>query len=93
MFDKDETLPNHENSTNPVIKCILQCVKDSISLVANKWTGISDHKKKMMSTVVDGDIGHFDNKTDRNGMKSLDDTKVDDIRSQVGCFDSPDDRV
>ena len=28
VFDKDETLPNHENSANPVIKCVLQWVKD-----------------------------------------------------------------
>ena len=44
VFDKDETLPNHENSANPVIKR-LQWVKDYISLVANKWTRMSDHKK------------------------------------------------
>ena len=32
VFDKDGTLPSHENSANPVIKCVLQWVKDSISL-------------------------------------------------------------
>ena len=91
VFDKDQTLPNHENSANPVIKCILQWVKDSISLVTNKWTRISDHKKKLMSNALDGDIGHFDSKIDMTGMKSSDDIKVDDIRSPVGRFDSPDD--
>ena len=91
VFDKDETLLNHENSANPVIKCVLQWVKDSISLGANKWTRISDHKKNMMSNGIDGDIGYFDNKIDMAGMKSSDDTKVDDIRPQRGHFVSPDD--
>ena len=36
VFDKYETLPNRENSANPVIKCVLQWVKDSTSLLANK---------------------------------------------------------
>ena len=66
-------------------------MKDSISLVANKWTRTSDHKKKMMSNAIDGNIGHFDNEIDKTGMKSYDDTKVDNIRLQVGRFVSPDD--
>ena len=85
VFVKDETLPNHEISANPVIK-YLQWVKDKISLVANKWTRISDHKKTMMSNAIDGDIGHCDNKIDMTGMKSS-----DDIRPQVGHFVFPDD--
>ena len=36
VLDKDETFPNHENSANPVIKYVLQWVKDSVSLVSNK---------------------------------------------------------
>ena len=36
VFDKYEALPNHENSDNPVIKCVLQFVKDSISLLPTK---------------------------------------------------------
>ena len=91
VFDKDETLPNHENSANPVIKYVLQWVKDYISLVANKWTRISDHKKNMRSNPIEGDIGHFDNKIDMSVRKSSDDTKVDDIRLRVGHFVSPDD--
>ena len=66
-------------------------MKDSISLVANKWTRISDHKKNIMSNAIVGDIGHFDNKCNMTGMKSSDDTNVDDIRPQVGHFGSPDD--
>ena len=91
VFDKDEILPNHENSASPVIKYVLLWVKDSISLVANKWTRIWDHKKNMTSNAIDGDIGHFDNKIDMIGMKSSDDTKLDDIRLQVGHFVSLDD--
>ena len=70
LFDKDEILPNHENSENSVIKYVTQWVKDSISLVAKMWTRKSDHKKNMMSNAIDGDIGHFDNKIDMIGMKS-----------------------
>ena len=47
------------------------------SLVANKWTRISDREKNMMSNAIDDDIGHSDIKT---GMKISDDSKVDDIR-------------
>ena len=46
VFDKDETFPKHENSANPVIKYVLQCVKDSISLVATKWTRIWDQQEE-----------------------------------------------
>ena len=91
MLDNEVTLPDPENSATPVIKCVLQWVKDSISLVAKKWARISDHKKKTMSNAVDGDIGHLQNKIYMNGMKSSDDTKVDDIRPQVGHFVSPED--
>ena len=35
--------------------------------------------------------GHFDNKIDMTGMKSLDGTKVDNTRPQVGRVVSPDD--
>ena len=89
VLDKDGTLPNPENSSNPMIKCVLQWVKDSISLIANNWTRISNHKKKMMNNAIDGNIGHFDNEIDMTSMKSLDDTKVDNIRSHVGRFVSP----
>ena len=80
VFDQDETLPNHENSANPVNKYVLQWVE------ANRWTRKKDYKKNMMSNASDGDIGYFDNKIDMTGMKSSDDTKVDDIRPQVGHF-------
>ena len=52
MFDKYETLTNHENSANPVIKCVLQLVKDSISRVGNKkFIALFQLSKKM--TCVD----------------------------------------
>ena len=38
VFDKDGALPNHEKSVNPEIKYVLLWLKDSISLVASKWT-------------------------------------------------------
>ena len=66
-------------------------MKDSVSLVVHKWTRISDHKKKTMSDAIDGDIGHFHNNIYMNDMKSSDDTKVDDFRSQVDHFVSPED--
>ena len=37
-FAKDGTLPDPESTTNPEFKCVLQLVKDSISLDATKWT-------------------------------------------------------
>ena len=67
MFDKDEILPNHENSANQVIKCVPR-------------RGYRTTRRKMTSNVIDSDIGHFDNKTDMTGMKSLDETKVDNTR-------------
>ena len=36
--NKDGTLPNPENNKNPVFKCVLQLMKDSISLAAIKLT-------------------------------------------------------
>ena len=68
-------------------------MKDSLSLVADKWTRISDHKKKTMSNAIDCNIGYFDNEMYVTGMKNSDDTKVDNIRPQVGRFvylDDPD---
>ena len=91
MLDDAETLLDPENSANLVIKCLLQWMKDSISLVASKWTRIPDHKKKTMSNAIDGNIGHSDNEIDMIGKKSSNDTKVDDIRPQVGRFVSLDD--
>ena len=90
MLDKAETLPDPENSANPVIKCLLQWMKDSISLVVSMWTRIPDHKKKTMRNAIDGNIGHSDNEIDMTGMKSSKDTKVDDIRPLVGRFVSLD---
>ena len=66
-------------------------MKDAISLVASKWTRILDHKKKTMSNAIDVNIGHTDNEIDMTGMKSSNDTKVDDIIPQVGRFVSLDD--
>ena len=74
-----------------MIKYVLQWVKDSISLVADEWTRISDHKKKTMSNAIGGNIGYFYNEIYMIGMKSSDDTKVDNIRPQVGRFVSLDD--
>ena len=91
MFDNDGTLPDPGNSANPVIKYVSQWVKDSISLVADKWTRISDHKKRTTSNAIDGSIGYFDTEIYMTGMKSSDDTKVDNIRPQVGRFVSLDD--
>ena len=90
VFDKDETLPNHENSANPVIKCVLQWQKDSISPVANKWTRMSDHEKKKMNSAIDGGMGHFGNEIDTSGLDDSEDTYFGNIKPQVGCFVFPD---
>ena len=84
MLDNAETLPDPGNSVNSVIKCLLQWMKDSISVVASKRTRITDHKKKTMSNAIDGNIGHSDNEIDMTGMNSSNETKVDYIRPQVG---------
>ena len=76
VLDNDGILPDPGNSANPVIKYVLQWVKDSISMVADRWTH--------------GNIGNFDNEIYMTGMKSSDDTKVDNIRPQVGRFVSLD---
>merc|ERR1712107_457911 len=44
-FAKDGTLPDPESTTNPEFKCVLQLVKDSISLDATKWTRMAKHCK------------------------------------------------
>ena len=79
----DATLPLHEhtgleitlcndgpeNSVDPVIKHVMQWVEASISLFANQWTQVSDHKKKTMSNAIDGKIGHIGNEIDMTSHK------------------------
>ena len=50
----------------------------------------SGPQEKTTSNAIDGNIGHSDNEIDTTGMKSWNDTKVDDIRPQVSRFVSPD---
>ena len=49
-----------------------------------------DQTKKMKDNAIDGNIGHFDNEIDMDGRESLEGTKVDNTKPQVGHFIFPD---
>merc|ERR1719322_1056284 len=53
-FAKDGTLPDPESTTNPEFKCVLQLVKDSISLDATKWTRMAKHCKGVSEETTTG---------------------------------------
>merc|ERR1712107_33875 len=53
-FAKDGTLPDPESTTNPEFKCVLQLVKDSISLDATKWTRMTKHCKGVSEETTTG---------------------------------------
>ena len=43
----------------------------------------------MKDTAIDGNIGHVDNEIDVDGLESLEGTKVDKTKPQVGHFVFP----
>ena len=49
-----------------------------------------DHTKKMKKNASGGNIGHFDNEIDMDGLESLEGTKVGNIKPQVGRSVFPD---
>merc|ERR1712136_678515 len=53
-FAKDGTLPDPESTTNPEFKCVLQLVKDSVSLDATKWTRMAKHCKGVSEETTTG---------------------------------------
>ena len=79
----DGILRDPENSMNPVIKRVMKWAKAFISLFANQWTQISDHKKKTMSNAIDGKIGHIGNEVEMEGLDGLEETRVGKIMPQA----------
>ena len=69
QLGNDGTLPDPENSVNPVIKRIMKWVGASLSVFANQWTHIPDHKTETMSNATDDEIGHIDNEIDMTNRK------------------------
>jgi len=48
------------------------------------------HMKKMKNNAIVGNIGHFDNEIDMNGLEKLEGMKVENIKPQVDRFVFPD---
>merc|ERR1712194_281100 len=48
------------------------------------------HMKKMKNNAIVGNIGHFDNEIDMNGLENMKGIKVENIKPQVDCFVFPD---
>jgi len=49
-----------------------------------------DHMKKMKNNAIVGNIGHFDNEIDMEGLEGFDGIKVENIKPQVDRFEFPD---
>jgi len=49
-----------------------------------------EHMKKMKNNAIVGNIGHFDNEIDMNGLEKLEGIKVENIKPQVDRFVFPD---
>jgi len=49
-----------------------------------------EHMKKMKNNAIVGNIGHFDNEIDMEGLEKLEGIKVDNIKAQVDRFVFPD---
>merc|ERR1712139_572412 len=49
-----------------------------------------EHMKKMKNNAIVGNIGHFDNEIDMEGLESLEGIKVENIKPQVDRFVFPD---
>merc|ERR1712066_615379 len=49
-----------------------------------------DHMKKMKNNAIVGNIGHFDNEIDMEGLENLKGVKVRNIKPQVDRFEFPD---
>jgi len=49
-----------------------------------------EHMKKMKNNAIVGNIGHFDNEIDMDGLEKLPGMKVDNIKAQVDRFVFPD---
>merc|ERR1712037_38115 len=49
-----------------------------------------EHMKKMKNNAIVGNIGHFDNEIDMNGLEKTESIKVENIKPQVDRFIFPD---
>merc|ERR1712086_796559 len=49
-----------------------------------------EHMKKMKNNAIVGNIGHFDNEIDMDGLEGFPGIKVENIKPQVDCFAFPD---
>merc|ERR1711988_1986467 len=49
-----------------------------------------DHMKKMKNNAIVGNIGHFDNEIDMEGLEAFPGIKVENIKPQVDRFEFPD---
>merc|ERR1712000_54705 len=49
-----------------------------------------EHMKKMKNNAIVGNIGHFDNEIDMEGLEQFPGIKVENIKPQVDCFVFPD---
>merc|ERR1712086_8618 len=49
-----------------------------------------EHMKKMKNNAIVGNIGHFDNEIDMDGLEKLEGIKVENIKTQVDRFVFPD---
>merc|ERR1719174_117677 len=49
-----------------------------------------EHMKKMKNNAIVGNIGHFDNEIDMEGLEAVAGIKVENIKAQVDCYVFPD---
>ena len=64
----------------------MQRTKDFISLEANKWARIADHKKKVMNYVINDGGDYFDTEIGMTGLGDSEDTYAGNTKPLVGCF-------
>merc|ERR1712021_184112 len=61
-----------------------------ITTTGNKGILMADSMKKMKNNAIVGNIGHFDNEIDMNGLENMKGIKVENIKPQVDRFVFPD---
>merc|ERR1711879_415412 len=61
-----------------------------VSATGNKDIVTVEHMKKMKNNAIVGNIGHFDNEIDMDGLEKLEGIKIENIKSQVDRLVFPD---
>jgi len=61
-----------------------------VSATGNKDIIMAEHMKKMKNNAIVGNIGHFDNEIDMDGLEGFPGIKVENIKPQVDRFAFPD---